>query len=122
MTSEHQMPWIDGSSFYFDDMFCMFCGQKVQDQERIDSGDWLHPCKHVLFVATDNGFEYCSPRLRRVFGWDEADVEAFSSDPATYTTSVTGHIPISGAFQVVIDVRIPGHVTAYVGFAPDSDD
>ena len=81
MSCEHEMPWIDGYSFYCDDMFCMFCGQKVQNQQGLDYGEFFHPCNHVLFLATDDGFDYCSPMLLRILGWDETDVEVTVQTP-----------------------------------------
>ena len=40
--------------FYEGPLHCPFCGKKTIEEERISS------CEHTLFVAVDEGLEYCS--------------------------------------------------------------
>jgi len=52
------IPIIRIDDLAYENMFCMFCGAQIfyEDTEE----DSSPPCSHVLFIATDDGYEHQS--------------------------------------------------------------
>ncbi len=56
-------------------LHCPFCGQRT-----IGDDEGVSPCEHTLFIAVDEGLEYCSDQIKKEAlvesgdyeGWDEA--------------------------------------------------
>ena len=90
--------------FYAGQLHCPFCGRKTIGEEKISS------CEHTLFVAVDEGLEYCSKRIDRSVlerraekaGWDKA------TDKFSYPESI----------KFAIYQAPPIFMGLYIGYAP----
>lgn len=99
---------------------CPFCGKKVIDYEAAEKGrseDMLRLCDHTLFVATDEGFEYRSPRLDTNLG-----IEGEASDdpalPDCGFDELTDRVTVPDSIKIVTYAPPPGGLGSYIGFAP----
>jgi hypothetical protein len=103
---------------------CLFCGQRViavpdsapTGQEPLENP--ITPCKHTLFVATDEGFEYRSSRFNKAM-----KLSASTKDPRPDLgeenyDSFTDKVAIANAIKLAIYVPAPSGLGAYIGFAP----
>jgi hypothetical protein len=101
---------------------CPFCDELIRDDDEDgpcfdESGD----CEHLLFVATDDGFEEYSERLcenmnvdlEKINSLDEAVPEDSNIDE--FTDGVT----IPGSIKYAIYEGLGGSLGAYFGFAPN---
>jgi hypothetical protein len=95
-------------------IFCPFCGQKAFEPD-VESPENL--CKHVLFIANDEGFEYRSPRFNRLMNIENVadfDVELGDSGYDGFTDSLC----CADSVKFAIYVGPPAFFGAYYGFAP----
>ena len=100
------MQAIEIIAFYDSPVHCLFCGQLVADPGKDEP--LLAPCKHTIFAATDDGFEYQSPRASVEVGPDESgSIEDLIDD-----------CDLTDAFMVSLLVGKPSALGLYVGFAP----
>ena len=84
-------------------LHCPFCGKRTIGQEGVT------PCKHTLFVATDEGLEYCSKKVDGATlitqaaksNWDKA------TDGLDYPESI----------KFAIFVPAPSFLGSYIGYA-----
>ena len=49
---------VELTKYYAVSIFLSFCGQTFLITELYRGEEYLNPCKHTLFVAHDEGFEY----------------------------------------------------------------
>ncbi len=83
------------------EIFCPFCGTIV----RSDNG--LEPCEHVLYHASDNGFEFVHSDL----GFNkDIDLEEQSVDE--YTDALS----FENSFKIAVYDPPPSNFGGYVGF------
>ena len=97
---------------YRDNLHCPFCDQRVQDME---NGD-LTPCVHTLFVANDEGFEFCDERTKNNLEIPNNDdpsdhVERFGS-----IDDMTSSIDLPNSKKIAVYVPAPSFFGAYYGF------
>jgi len=81
---------------YFADqalLFCIFCGLQIV------SDDGVKPCPHLLFIATEDGYDYQSELVKDILPPVEVEED---EEPDDYI----------GAFM--------GRLNAVAGFPPDS--
>jgi hypothetical protein len=83
------------------ELFCPFCGTTVR------SNEGLKTCEHVLFHASDVGFEYVSPSL----GFD-ADVDLDESSIDEYTDA----LEFDNSFKIAVYDPAPSLFGGYVAF------
>jgi hypothetical protein len=108
-------------------IFCSFCGHEVistssEDEPKID------PCKHTLFIAHDEGYEYLSDRVveqLRAKGFEVTvddkmiEVEPPSDDDAHSSPDrVTDDLEFADVMKIAAYVGPPSGFGTYVGFAP----
>ena len=90
------------------DLFCPKCGKQVIDTSEEFSSEEL--CEHVLFVATDEGFEY-SKNEEIVDSFENGkDFEDMSFDK--YFES----LDINNGFMITMAYPMPFGMGIYVGF------
>jgi hypothetical protein len=105
-----------GIGTYINSIYCMFCGKEViGDPESRKPKDMVSPCSHTLFVATDEGFEYRSPRFNLDTGLEENDVDAWPDLGDHSYDSFTDLVNIENSIKLTMDDY---NIGAYVGFAP----
>lgn len=98
-------------------LFCPFCGQKAFDP---DTGLPEKPCEHVLFVATDEGFEYRSPRFDRLMNIENVgdfDIELGDHGYDGFTDLVR----CADSVKFATYVGPPSFFGGYHGFAPTEE-
>ena len=115
---------VELRAFYHVSIFCPFCGKKVVDNQAAAEGDEegaVNSCRHTLFVAHDEGFEYRSPRFDDDLGI--AGLEAFEEGfPEGDLDTVTDRVSITDAVKFAAYSGPPGEMGSYVGFAPVEGD
>ena len=120
MVEERRIQWVEVSAFYSQDMYCMFCGAKVQDMQEVDTGDVHHPCRHTLYIASDAGFEHFAPELLPLLNWSEKDLKAFHEGPIRNVDELTDKLTIAipDAIKILFAPPAPGCGAYFFGFAP----
>jgi len=107
-------------------IYCIYCGQKVEDTT--ESPPTVTPCKHTLFVAHDEGYEFLADRVidqLRAKGFDvNAKGGCFEIGPPR--TGARGLTPdaLTDELEFIDGLKIASHVSmsGYVGFAPIDED
>jgi hypothetical protein len=109
---------VELNTFYDASIYCPFCGAKVADMEAAASGEKAHnPCRHTLFIAHDEGFEYRSPRFDEKLGLvnvtdEDIDLSEKGID------ELTDEVAMADAIKFASYVGPPSGFGSYVGFAP----
>lgn len=83
------------------ELFCPFCGVKVKSDEG------LKTCEHVLYHASDIGFDYVKPGI----GFD-ADVDLDEASIDEYTDA----LGIENAFKIAVYDPAPSNFGGYLAF------
>jgi hypothetical protein len=113
------------NAFYHLPIYCGFCGKLACDFE----GQIEERCKHVLFVAHEEGFEYLAERaaaqlVEKGFTVETLDdgaiqVERVAGEEDLGTPdSTTDEFEFADELKVVAIVGPPSGSETYVGFAP----
>ena len=106
---------VELNEFYSASVHCPFCGSKVVRMDEADPKP-ANPCPHTLFVTTDYGFEYRSPRFDEKLGLvnvDEDDIEL----PEQGIDGLTDGLVTADAVKFASYVGAPSGFGSYVGFA-----
>ena len=104
---------IQESNDYESDVLCPFCSQKVLNM----NGFEISPCEHTLFIAHDEGFEFCDERTKKNLNIPLTDdpfdyVENYDSGIDEMTSGIT----IPNSIKLAIYVPAPSGFGAYYGF------
>lgn len=108
---------VDLNTYYDAPQYCPFCGQLVLDTR--DEKFLMEPCLHTLFVASDFGFEYRSPRLDEnlgISGVSDQELEA-GADWEGFD-ALTDRVILPDAVKFASYAGAPSFLGGYVGFAP----
>lgn len=97
------MQRIEMSNIVDSEIYCPFCGKKVWDEE--EQG----VCEHILFRATDYGFDF----IRSNLGWD-GDYE---EQDELSLDEFTDAIKYSNAIKFATYQPAPSFFGVYVAFA-----
>ena len=101
-------------------IYCPFCGAKAIAAG--DEDDMVEEfCKHTLFMAHDEGFEYRSSQFDEVMGVagvesDEIEIGDKGID------GYTDKIDLVNSVKFALYQPAPSFFGAYVGFAPSTDE
>ena len=100
---------------YGEDMFCMSCGKQILHFE-----DSPTACSHVLFIATDYGYDYQSDLVKDILPAFDIDDEDEKDDKyfVDRLNEVTG-FP-AGSFIIESYTPAPSLYGLYLGFSPPS--
>lgn len=107
-------------SDYGDALYCPFCGALAHQSDENWESD-VEPCKHVLFIAHDEGFEHRSDRfneLMNIVGIDDDEIEM----PKHGIDGLTDSVPLTGAVKFCSYISAPSFFGVYIGFAPTDED
>ena len=98
---------------YGEDMFCMSCGKQI-----LHSEDSPTACSHVLFIATDYGYDYQSDLVKDILPAFDIDDEDEKDDKyfVDRLKEVTG-FP-AGSFIIESYAPAPSWFGLYLGFSP----
>ncbi len=104
---------IEERSDYESDIYCPFCSKTIVEMD----GFGVTPCKHTLFVAHDEGFEFCDDKtkinLNIPLNQDPFDfVENYNSG----VDGMTSEITIPDSIKIAIYVPAPSFFGTYYGF------
>jgi hypothetical protein len=99
---------------------CPFCGAQAYAPDQ-DSDPVAEGCKHLLFVAHDEGFELRSDRfdaLMKIAGKDDQDIELGEKGYDGFTDRVQ----LADSIKFAIYTPAPSFFGLYIGFAPTDDE
>jgi hypothetical protein len=89
----------------------------VANEQNVSGEDRIKPCRHTVFVACDEGFEYRSPAFNEKLGLvnvADGDIEL----PEKGIDGLTDELTIPDAIKFASYVGAPSFFGSYVGFAP----
>lgn len=87
-------------------LHCPFCGKLILFDEGYDT------CNHVLFISTDEGFEYVDQKL----GFDkDIDLEEIEEDLTM--DEYTNRIKYENSVKFSIITPAPSFMCGYIGFS-----
>jgi hypothetical protein len=89
---------------------CPFCGTEVTNEEKVPDID---TCPHTLFVATSEGFEFISERLKAI-----AELQSIGDPYLIGHETVIDKLHLSSSLCFVINPMPPSMLALYIGFAP----
>lgn len=92
---------------------CPFCGSVALETDP-EKQQNMRPCSHLLFVATDEGFEFRSSRFDNHM--ESAENDCGSDD--TGMDELTDRVAMENALKFAVYVPAPSGFGAYIGFAP----
>lgn len=101
-------------------LFCPFCGEKAYDPNQ-EAEPILEGCKHVLFIAVDDGFEHRSDKfdaLMGIVGKEDADIELGEKGYDGFTDQVE----LADSVKFAAYTPAPSFYGLYIGFAPTDDE
>ena len=101
-------------------LYCPLCG-KVAYPEDAEGLAELKPCKHTLFVAHDEGFEYRSSRFNQLMKIENVADDDLELDGKGYD-DFTDKLCCPDSVKFAIYVPAPSCFGAYYGFAPVIDE
>jgi len=101
---------------YDGDINCPFCSKTIVKMDDFN----VSPCEHTLFVAHDEGFEFCDDRTKVNLNIPLKD------DPSDYVEKygdgidgMTSSIDISNSRKIAVYTPAPSFFGAYYGFVKD---
>ena len=106
---------------------CPFCGELIRDDDE-DSPCFYEGgrCEHLLFEATDYGFEYRSEIFNLHMGIEakgESHTDEFYPEDEDYAfDGFTSKVTIPGSIKYAVYEGLGGSLGAYFGFVPKSID
>lgn len=111
---------VELNQFYYTPIYCPFCGNETFPGD--DYGTFkLSPCKHLLFVAHDEGFEYRSAAFNKnlnIIDIASDDIYDHFGDDWQGYDGLTDKVTIPDAVKFASYVSAPSFFGAYYGFSP----
>ena len=123
---------IDLYDCYDANIHCPFCGDKVIDYgvENPDEAG-VFPCKHTLYIASEEAWEYQSETFNKHLGLEGVDLNevGWGKDelPEQYKDlssnfELIDQIKIPDSFNISQHVGPPAMMVGYIGFYPMYED
>lgn len=109
---------VELNSFYYVDLHCPFCGEKVISQNDELKEPKIFPCTHTIFVADDADLEYRSSEFNeffRVNAEEGVDLDELGYD---HYDQMTDDYEVSNGIKFALYSGPHADIGAYVGFAP----
>src|SRR5262245_56743733 len=98
-------------------LHCPFCGAKVINIDAEAPEGALNPCPHTLFIATDAGFDYRSPRIEKQLALLNIDDVEYELPDGGYT-ELAGQLGIHDTIVVESFAPAPFGFASYIALAP----
>ncbi|MBC8552149.1 MAG: hypothetical protein H8D23_21095 [Candidatus Brocadiales bacterium] len=97
---------------YRNDVYCPFCSKIV-----VEMGNFgVSPCKHTLFIAHDEGFEYCDDRVKLNLNIPLEDDPSDYAEEYDGIDGMTSSISILNSKKIAVYVPAPSFFGTYFGF------
>jgi hypothetical protein len=127
------MPIHTRYKFYHLPIYCGFCGQLVTPQEEDLGESGINPCKHTLFVAHSEGYEFLSDRAQEQLisknykvekddNWIEVIKTTDEVEEPLFIHEILEEFDFPDALVVESVVGPPSGMSFMVGFAPTEDE
>jgi hypothetical protein len=121
------------SAYYYLPIHCGFCGQLVIPHEETLEESQLNPCKHTLFIAHSEGYEFLSERVQEQLKQKGYGIEIDGSlimiccyspreEELLDVDEMIREIDFADGLVVESVVGAPSGMTLSVGFAPLSEE
>ena len=96
-------------------LHCPYCGQLVFRMDlAVDDEAVVAPCPHTLYIASDDGFDYCSAKFTQLANlpedWDDDDL------PDNGIDGLTNSVEVPGGIKFASYVQAPSFYGTYYGF------
>jgi hypothetical protein len=114
---------IELKTFYYVAIHCPFCGNQTYPGDNCESIQ-IKTCKHLLFMAHDEGFEYRSPSFDqnlRITDITSDDLPKHYGDKWQGYDELTNNVKINDAIKIATYVSAPSFFGSYYGFTPIDD-
>ena len=112
---------VELTKYYDVSIFCPFCGENVLNYKAAHQGEeYLKPCKHTLFVAHDEGFEYRSEIFNDNLNLPKKD-DDIELDEEGYD-GLTDKVNIDDSIKFASYIGPPSGMGTYIGFRPFYED
>lgn len=109
-------------------VFCSFCGQEILPADDNQTGETT-PCKHTLYIATNEGIEFVSDRVKSQlisrkytlqdnYGLTEFHYLANGEDERLEPYEFAEALDFPDGLNIELPVGAPSGLTVYVGIAP----
>ena len=113
---------VELNQFYYTPIHCPFCGDQAFPGDYGDTESFqLTPCKHLLFMAHDEGFEYRSSSFNanlNITDVSSDDICDYFGDAWQGYDGLTDNVTIPDAVKFASYVSAPSFFGAYYGFSP----
>lgn len=118
------------TTYYHLPIYCGFCGHMVLNSD-LDGEPKVSPCKHTLYIAHQEGYEYLSDRAKeqleaKGFSIQDEDgfIQVISKDDEEELDRYELHETLSfpDGLEVEAIVGPPSGFSTYVGLAPLDDE
>ena len=93
---------------------CPVCGHRVLGGAESEEAE-VSPCRHTLFVAHDEGFEYRSPLFDKTKGIEGIPSEEIDPGEDGYD-GFTDALSLKNAMKISVFMPAPSFLGAYIGF------
>ena len=111
-------------SIFGDPLFCLYCGEKIINPKAVEpdeEGNFFTPCPHVIFFASDDGYEYKHDLFNNVLPPFSISPNPLDdpNDPAHLIVSRILETPGLPDDSLMIEMYCPSpsFAGAYIGFS-----
>ncbi len=91
-----------------------------EDLDEMEYSD-PNPCTHLLFVATDYGWEYQSDRFLEMLENLKTDAEEDDYEDFDNLSDQLNQVVLPGSIMLEVITPAPGSLCAYIGYGPSQD-
>lgn len=121
------------TAYYHLPIHCGFCGQLVIPHEESLDDSTINPCKHTLFIAHSEGYEFLSERVQEQLKQKGYGIEIDGSlvmisyyepreEESLDVDDMIRELNYADALVVESVVGAPSGMSLMVGFAPNEDE
>lgn len=121
------------TAYYHLPIHCGFCGQLVIPHEESLDDSSINPCKHTLFIAHSEGYEFLSERVQEQLKQKGYGIEIDGSlvmisyykpreEESLDVDDMIRELNFTDALVVESVVGAPSGMSLMVGFAPNEDE
>jgi hypothetical protein len=130
---KNKIPIHTRYKFYHLPIYCGFCGQLVTPKEEDLGESVINPCKHTLFIAHSEGYEFLSDRaqeqlvsknfvVERDDSWIEVTKITGEDEEFVSIHEILEEFDLPDVLVVESVVGPPSGMSFMVGFAPTEDE
>ena len=107
---------IEERNDYESDINCPFCSKEIVVMEGFE----ISPCEHTLFIAHDEGFEFCDDRTKANLNIPlKGDTSDYIEKYEHGIDGMTSSVNIPKSKKISVYTPAPSFFGAYYGFVED---